>query len=190
VRTQVYRNTDIVRKAVKCRKIKIDRSEPTLTKIRDLVTTDIPATLTLNNAHAKETSLLSAASLETLIGMAFYARGIDQGASAFLIAFDQDAAYDNPNFNWFKQRRDTFVYIVRIIVADSMRGQGIARRLYQDLFAEALKAGQQRVVCEVNLDPPNPASDAFHESMDFVEVGQATIRNGAKTVRYFEKILR
>ncbi len=53
----------------------------------------------------------------------------------------------------------------------------------------ARQAGQTRVVCEVNLDPPNPASDAFHANMGFVEIGQAAIHNGAKTVRYFEKLL-
>ena len=33
--------------------------------------------------------------------------------------------------------------------------------------------------------PPNPASDAFHERLGFVEVGQARLRNG-KFVRYLE----
>jgi uncharacterized protein len=46
------------------------------------------------------------------------------------------------------------------------------------------------VVCEVNIDPPNPASEAFHLALGFKEVGQATIHGGTKTVRYFEKIIR
>jgi len=161
-----------------------------LVQIQNLETADITSTLALNNAHSKETSLLDAVSLTALLGSAFYARGIDQGASALLIALDQDAPYDNPNFSWFKQRRDSFVYVDRIIVSETKRGQGIARLLYQDLFAEALQAGHKRVVCEVNLAPPNPASDAFHANMGFVEIGQATIHNGTKTVRYFEKMLR
>jgi uncharacterized protein len=159
-------------------------------KIEEFGPASLEATLSLNNTHAKETSLLDESSLGALLNIAFYARGLDQGSTAFLIALDHNAPYDNPNFNWFKQRFGGFVYIDRIIVADGARGRGIARRLYQDLFAAAERAGHTRVVCEVNLVPPNPASDAFHAAMGFVEIGQATIHEGLKTVRYFEKALR
>jgi len=122
--------------------------------------------------------------------MAFYARGIDRGAKAFLIALDHNAAYENPNFAWFKDCRESFVYIDRVIVAQSARGLGIAKLLYEDLFVAAKQAGHKHIVCEVNIAPPNPVSDAFHAAMGFEEVGQATIANGTKTVRYFERVLR
>jgi predicted GNAT superfamily acetyltransferase len=150
---------------------------------------DTSAVLSLNNLHAKETSALDGPALKTLLDMAFYARGIHCGATAFLIALDQNAIYNNPNFSWFKQSRESFVYIDRIIVESSARGQGIARILYDDLIAAAKQAGHVRVVCEVNIHPPNPASEAFHVAMGFVGIGQATIHNGGKTVRYFEKTL-
>ena len=146
-------------------------------------------TLELNNAHAKETSELDLASLTTLLGMACYARGIDQGKTAFLIALDHTAPYQNPNFAWFKSAYQTFVYIDRVVVAESARGQGIARLLYEDLFAAAHRTGIFRIVCEVNLEPPNPASDAFHLAMGFEKVGQAVLYSGAKTVNYFAKNL-
>lgn len=149
----------------------------------------LEAALSLNNAHAKETSLLDDAGLTALIDIAFYARGLDGGVTGLLIALDEAAPYDNPNFNWFKQHFDQFVYIDRVIVDERARGRGIARRLYLNLFAAAKEAGHSRVVCEVNLTPPNPASDAFHAAMGFVEIGQATIHDGRKTVRYFEKTL-
>ena len=160
-----------------------------MTGIQELVSSSREAALSLNNAHARETSLLDDASFVALVGIAFYARGLDGGATALLIALDQDALYDNPNFNWFKQRFDRFVYIDRVIVANAARGRGIARMLYQDLFAAAKEAGHSRIVCEVNLTPPNPASDAFHAAMGFTAVGQAILYDGKKEVRYFEKIL-
>jgi hypothetical protein len=43
------------------------------------------------------------------------------------------------------------------------------------------------VVCEVNADPPNPASDAFHTALGFAEVGSASIHAGSKTVRYLAR---
>jgi uncharacterized protein len=158
--------------------------------IQDLTLVDASVILSLNNAHAKETSALDDASLTSLLDIAFYARGIDRGATAILIALDQNASYGSPNFKWFKASRESFVYIDRIIVASSARGKGIARLLYADLFAAAKQAGHDRVVCEVNIDPPNPASEAFHAAMGFDAIGEATIHNGTKTVRYFEKTLR
>ncbi|WP_353062882.1 GNAT family N-acetyltransferase [Tunturibacter psychrotolerans] len=156
---------------------------------RDLGSLDAGITLQLNNAHAKETSELDLAHLNTILSMACYARGVDQGKTAFLIALDHTAPYQNPNFAWFKRAYQSFVYIDRVIVAESARGHGIARLLYEDLFAAAPRAGIHRIVCEVNLEPPNPASDAFHLAMGFEKVGQAVLYNGAKTVNYFAKNL-
>jgi uncharacterized protein len=158
--------------------------------ICDLSSLDATSVLFLNNTNAKETSALDDSSLKALLDMAFYARGIDRGATAFLIALEHSAAYVNPNFMWFKASRQSFVYIDRIIVSISARGQGIARVLYEDLFTAVKRGGHDRVVCEVNIEPPNPVSEAFHLAMGFGAVGQATIHNGMKTVRYFEKMLR
>jgi uncharacterized protein len=158
--------------------------------IHTLSAVDVAILLPLNNAHAKETSALDNASFTGLLDMAFYARGIDRGATAFLIALDHKASYGSPNFIWFKAARESFVYIDRIIVSSSARGRGIARFLYDDLFAAVRNAGHDRVVCEVNIDPPNLVSEAFHVTMGFEVVGEATIHNGTKNVRYLEKTLR
>ncbi|HEY4171610.1 MAG TPA: GNAT family N-acetyltransferase [Rhodopila sp.] len=140
--------------------------------------------LALNNAHAQELSFLDLDRFTVLAGMAFLARRIGH-ADAFLLAFDQDADYDSPNFLWFRSRYVRFVYVDRIVVASSARGRGYARRLYRELFEHAYRTGHKHVVCEVNTDPPNPASDAFHTALGFVAVGAATIHGGSKTVRYF-----
>lgn len=108
-------------------------------------------------------------------------------ADALLLAFDQDAAYDNPNFAWFKARYGRFVYVDRIVVAPAARGRGLATALYLDLFRRA--HGHDRVVCEVNADPPNPASDAFHAALGFEAVGSALLPGADKTVRYFSRSL-
>jgi predicted GNAT superfamily acetyltransferase len=144
--------------------------------------------LALNNEHAEELSWLDAGRLAELIGRAFVARRIGS-VDAFLLAFDQDADYDSPNFLWFRTRYPRFVYVDRIVVVRSARGRGHARRLYDDLFQHARRASHQRIVCEVNRDPPNPASDAFHAALGFSEVGLAAIHGGAKTVRYLARVL-
>ncbi len=142
--------------------------------------------LELNNTHVAETSYLAEDDWAALTGMAFVANCFP--GAAFIIALAQDAPYDNANFNWFRARLSRFVYVDRIVVAVSHQGQGLARRLYLDLFDQARAADQPAVVCEVNVDPPNPGSDAFHDRMGFREVGQATLTTG-KTVRYLQKDL-
>jgi predicted GNAT superfamily acetyltransferase len=139
--------------------------------------------LALNNEHARELSWLEPERLQHLVGQAFLARRIGS-LDAFLLAFDQGAHYDSPNFLWFRSRYPRFVYVDRIVVASSARGRGHARRLYDDLFKHALAAGHERIVCEVNSQPPNPASDAFHAALGFVEVGAAKVYDGNRTVRY------
>ena len=144
--------------------------------------------LALNNAHAQELSWLEPERLQHLVEQAFLARRIGD-LDAFLLAFDQDARYDSPNFLWFCARYPRFVYVDRIVVASSARGHGCARRLYHDLFEHTRRAGHARIVCEVNSTPANPESDAFHAALEFVEVGAASIHDGNKTVRYLPHAL-
>jgi predicted GNAT superfamily acetyltransferase len=144
--------------------------------------------LALNNVHAQELSWLEPERLQHLVEQAFLVRRIGN-LDAFLLAFDQDAQYDSPNFLWFCSRYPRFVYVDRIVVASSARGRGHARRLYLDLFEQAIRAGHERVVCEVNARPPNPESDAFHAALGFIEVGNASIHNDSKTVRYLLRAL-
>ena len=144
--------------------------------------------LALNNAHAQELSWLEPERLEHMVGQAFLARRIGN-LDAYLLAFDQDADYDSPNFLWFRTRYPRFVYVDRIVVVASERGRGCARRLYRDLFEHAERTGHERVVCEVNISPPNPASDAFHAALGFAEVGSASVHEGRKTVRYLLRTL-
>lgn len=146
---------------------------------------DEAAVLALNQAHLAETSSMDQAKLRRMAAEAFYIRGIGR-ADAFLIAFDQDADYDSPNFLWFRAREARFVYIDRIIVAAGARGRGYGRALYEDLFDLARRGEYGWIACEINREPPNLVSDAFHAALGFNEVG-STASNDGKAVRYMMK---
>lgn len=165
------------------------RKQMTSSLIQPLTEADYSAVLALNAAHTLETGPLDREELADIIDQAFYAREVGGGADAFLIAMDQDAAYESPNFDWFKARYPRFLYVDRIIIASHARRRGLARGLYEDLFVQARRGGHEIVACEVNIDPPNPASDALHAALGFEEVGQAVIYGGAKVVRYFVRRL-
>jgi predicted GNAT superfamily acetyltransferase len=145
--------------------------------------------LALNNSHARALSWLEAERLCHLVAQAFFAGRVGE-ADGLLIAFDQDADYDSPNFLWFRSRLARFVYVDRIAVAPEARGRGIARGLYHQLFNHAAQRGHDRIVCEINSSPPNPASDAFHAALGFTQMGSGTIFGGQKTVRYLERRLK
>ena len=112
-----------------------------------------------------------------------------QPAAGLLLAFQHNDAYDGVHFLWFRQRYARFLYIDRIVVGAAHRNDGVGRLLYADLFARAASLGNDVVVCEVNVEPPNPLSERFHAAHDFVEVGRATLDSGAKTVQYLLKQL-
>jgi len=143
------------------------------------------ALLALNNEHARELSWADGARFRHLVAVAFFAERVGF-ADAFLIAFDQGANYDSPNFLWFRSRYSRFVYVDRVVTAPQARGRGLARLLYGRLMDRATGMGHDRIVCEINSDPPNPSSEALHRSLGFRAVGDARLPTG-KAVTYLER---
>lgn len=137
--------------------------------------------LALNAAVAHWTSPLDRARLRQLLGWAAAAPAVVAGdrLQGFLLGFGPGSAYDSPNYRWFAARLDRFAYVDRVIVAPEAQGGGLARALY-DAFAAAAPGP---LVCEVNSEPPNPGSDAFHARLGFAEMGRAVLGPG-KAVRY------
>lgn len=144
---------------------------------------DVSAILRLNEADEIFLAPLDARGLRALLEQAFHLGLRDNGRDAFLIALDEKASYGSPNFGWFKERFARFAYVDRLVVAPHARGRGIGRSLYEELFDVARQAGHDLVACEVNVDPPNPTSDAFHAALGFEEIGRAVVYV-SKTVRY------
>lgn len=146
-----------------------------------------PAVLALNGSVVEKTGPLDAARLAWMLGDAFQAVQIGGGGDAFMLAFAEGAAYDSPNYRWLAAKYPRFTYVDRIVVAPHTRGRGLARRLYEQLIAATQLSGRPVVTCEVNLDPPNPGSDAFHAALGFAEVGRGSPDGGKKIVRYLAR---
>ena len=149
---------------------------------------DADAFLALNRESEAVLSPLDANSLKALMARAYCAWLTPQG-DGMLIAMNERSAYDSPNFRWFSQRYERFVYVDRVVVAESARGRGIARALYERLIERARADGYPVICAEIYYDPPNPASDAFHESFGFVEIGRAYLADRDKSVRYIVRSL-
>lgn len=153
-----------------------------MTTIRTMRESDFAWVLALSAENEVETSHLDVESLRAMMADAFVADVVEPEAG-YLLVFDERAAYQSVNYLWFRERHRRFAYVDRIVISAVARGRGLARAFYENLFAKARAAGHDMVCCEVNLDPPNPGSDAFHARLGFSEAGRATLPNG-KTVRY------
>ena len=152
--------------------------------LRDATLDDTESILRLNHVSVRFLSPLTAQRLSWLHGMASYHRVVEwQGqVLAFLLAFGPGAAYDSPNYQWFARHFEAFLYVDRIVVDPAAQGQGLAARLYQDLFAFARETAAPRITLEIDSDPPNPVSNRFHARYGFREVGSQWVAGGTKRV--------
>lgn len=89
--------------------------------------------------------------------------------AGFVITFVEGSDYDSPNYRWFTEREREFQYVDRIVIDPAHRGRGLGRRVYRALIE---RHPGRPLLAEVNVEPPNTTSLAFHDAMGFEEVGR------------------
>jgi predicted GNAT superfamily acetyltransferase len=153
-------------------------------EIREATEADFESILALNDGEVQQTSAMDLARLRYLHGLSSYHRVVEVNGrvGAFLLAMRSGAAYENQNFNWFTEQVGNFLYVDRIVVGADFAGLGIGSALYRDLFAHARALGIPAITCEYNIEPPNPASRAFHDKFGFRELGTQWVAGGSKRV--------
>jgi predicted GNAT superfamily acetyltransferase len=145
---------------------------------------DFPAILALNEESVAVLSPLSAECLAQLHGQAAVHWVAERRGHvvAFLLALREGADYASPNYRWFAERYARFLYVDRVVVSVNAHGQGVGSLLYRRLFEHAAATQAERVVCEFDIEPPNPESEAFHARFGFREVGRQRVAGGRKLV--------
>lgn len=149
-----------------------------------LTLADIPRLVELNDAASPAVPITSAADMASLLAVAGFTLAARHEGQlvGFLIGMRAGAEYASENFRFFTARSSDFLYIDRIVIDASRRGAGTGRALYEAVLQRARAEGVSEVTCEVNLDPPNPESLAFHARMGFERVGEQETKNGSVTV--------
>jgi hypothetical protein len=160
--------------------------------LRDLDPGDHGEVLQLNEASVHFLAPLDAAKLERIVALTSWARVVDLNgtAVAFAWAIPAGRAYWSPFYGWFDQKQERFgrfLYLDRIVVAESARRRGLATLLYDDLERTALERRHEHVTCEVDLEPRNDPSLAFHSGRGYEEVGELDARPDAAHVRLLAK---
>lgn len=152
--------------------------------LRPLVSADAPALVALNDAAHPAVPITTVDEMRALLELAGLALGLERDGAlvGFVIAMHPGAAYASENYRWFEARGTGHVYVDRIVVAESERGRGLGPVLYDAVFGEARRLGHPEVTCEVNLDPPNPGSLAFHSRLGFAQIGTQATKGGSVVV--------
>jgi len=161
--------------------------------IRKYRETDLGALYAINQASTPGVgSEDSAAGLKRWIDLSdcFVAVGDDDAPLGFITLIAAGTlAYTSANLRWCEDNCEDFVYVDRIAVAASARGDGIGERLYAAAF-EAFAGQVSQMTCEVNRLPPNPGSQRFHERLGFRIIGERAFDEGRKAVIYYGRQLQ
>jgi len=142
-------------------------------RLRPIAAADVPTVLGLNERDVDLLAPLDAARLAQLQGWADRADVIDVDGqvAGFVVTFGAETGYDSENYLWFtEQFGGRFSYLDRIVISSDFRRQGLGRFVYDELEALARPVG--RMALEVNVEPPNEGSLAFHRARGYIQVGR------------------
>ena len=156
--------------------------------LRELKEEDQEALLALNNASTPAVNPLTLEELKNILSLAekCWVEEIDSELAAALIIIGPEQTYSSDNYTWLETQFSNYCYVDRIMVDENHKRKGLGNNLYQELERHAERTGAHILLCEVNLEPPNPQSIAFHTRLDWEPFFEREHSPGKK-VQYFKK---
>ena len=163
-------------------------------KLRTFEARDLNAVLRLNKESVHYLSPMDEDRLHTLLAcdaqltIAEY----DGEVAGFLITFADGSDYDSVNYRWFARHLKDFTYIDRIVIDQAYRGKGIGQQFYASLkqtleqthkqtLEQTQNAGRSPclwLAAEIDIEPRNDRSLAFHKQQGFAEVATQSAGQG------------
>lgn len=145
---------------------------------------DASAVLALNAANVPEVGPMDRPKLDHFAQCAEWFPVVEVAGEVvgYAILLVEGTVYGSPNYAWFCERFERFLYVDRIAVAAHATRKGIGRRIYREAIALAEKGQRPALCAEVNTVPPNPRSMAFHEGFGFQEQGRTRPYGGDEEV--------
>ena len=145
--------------------------------IRKMTSDDLARVLEINEANVPEVGPLDLERLRFIVDESAMALVVVDGDAdcetvvGFCLVLAPGSTYDSVNYVWFMDRGDQAYYLDRVAFDASAQGKGLGSALYAELGRRLDEVGAD-LTLEVNLDPPNEPSLAFHRKHGFVEVGR------------------
>jgi predicted GNAT superfamily acetyltransferase len=143
--------------------------------IREIVEGDLARVLEINEANVPEVGSVDAARLAFIVGESPIALAVDVDGVivGFCLVLGADSTYDSVNYRWFTERHSDFMYLDRVAFDAAAQGKGYGTLLYGEVARRMQSIdGATQLALEVNVEPPNEPSLAFHAKLGFVEVGR------------------
>lgn len=157
--------------------------------VRPLEERDVEAVLALNELEVEKLAPMDEARLREILALAdrFDVVELDGEFVGFVITVPPGVDYDSSNYQWHGERYgEAYYYLDRVVLHERARGHGLGGQVYDALEERAAAYG--RLALEVNIDPPNEVSLAFHTSRGFESVGEITDDIGHRRVMLVKEL--
>ena len=145
--------------------------------IRELRETDLDVVWSINQENVPAVGEETREDLARIHGqsaIALVAEVSDQ-VVGFCMVFLPGADYGSPNYEFFCERLDNFVYLDRVAVTENFQGIGIGAALYREV---EMKTDAEWFALEVNTKPRNEGSLRFHAREGFEQMEELETRPG------------
>lgn len=165
--------------------VAVSAQPPAIVTIRTLTTADLDRVVVINEANVPDVGPADRDHLRFLVEeseLALVAELADtvediSVVAGFCLVLGPDSTYQSVNYRWFMDRYDDAFYLDRVAFDATYQGMGLGTQLYAGVdrrIAERRADGAaiDRLTLEVNVEPPNHQSLAFHSRRGFVEVGR------------------
>ena len=157
--------------------------------VRPLEERDVRAVLALNQLEVEKLAPMDEEKLREIHALAdrFDVVELDGRFVGFVITVPPGTDYDSANYRWYAEHfGDDYYYLDRVVMTEDTRGRGLGSQVYDALEARAAEFG--RLALEVNIDPPNEVSLAFHTSRGYQPVGEVTDEVGHRRVMLVKEL--
>ena len=150
--------------------------------IRSLSVADFQAVVRINVQGLPGVAALDEPELARLMAMPNHHLVVENVSTVivgYALVLDHDAPYDGEEFQAFKRKMaKPFIYIDQVATLREARRTGIGAATYEAIKNKAKLSGTLLLCCEVNINPPNNESLAFHQNQGFSQLESMATEDG------------
>lgn len=146
-------------------------------QIRAMTEVDLPVVWRINQENVPAVGDETLEALTEIFQQSVIALSAVAGARVigFCLVLDPGQKYESPNYTYFCERLDDFVYLDRVAVTGEFQGRGVGAALYRHVEQST---DAQWFALEVNTKPRNEGSLRFHAREGFVQMEELETRPG------------